>query len=238
MELKYENFKAFFFDLGGTILDATKDKRAHFEILSEIILRYGIPITAEEALNSHYEYLAEEINKETFINTWDALERALHKLFSEYTPGISLDFPWIKDLYFKYHDKYVDVAEGAIEVLNKIKSKNLYLGIISDIDNDYMEFQLEKLKIKDMFDSITTSEEVRAYKPNPQIFEKALSKAKIEGKDAIYIGDNYWRDIIGAKKVGMTAVLIGDPPMEQFATKGIEPDIVIDKLKELLNIIK
>ncbi len=237
MSIKLDNYDAIFFDLGGTLIDADKDRRAHLEILQEIILRYGIPISAEEALDAHYEYLVEEINKENFITTWDALKRSLYKLFSEYVPNIKLDFGWIKEIYFKYHEKFVDLYPGVVDLIKFLKEKGKHVGIISDIDNDYMNFQLNIFGIKDLFDSITTSEEVRAYKPNPEIFQKALNKAGVSGEKAIYIGDNYWKDIIGAKKFNMTTVLVGTPPDEKFIVNGIRPDYVIPTTSEFKNII-
>ncbi len=238
MSIVFDNYKAVFFDLGGTLIDADKDRRAHLEILEEIIIRYNIPISAEKALDLHYEYLVEETNKENFITIWDALKRSLYKMFCEYVPGIKLDFDWIREIYFKYHEKYVELYPGVIDLLKYIKEKGKHIGIISDIDNDYMEFQLNAFGIKDLFDSITTSQEVRAYKPNPEIFQKALNKAKIEGKEAIYIGDNYWRDIIGAKKFDMTTVLVGTPPDDKFIINNIKPDYVISKISEFRNLIK
>ncbi len=237
MSIKLDNYKAIFFDLGGTLIDADKDRRAHLEILEEIILRYGIPVSAEEALDAHYEYLVEETNKETFITAWDALKRSLYKLFSEYVPDIKLDFGWIKEIYFKYHEKFVELYPGAVELIKFLKEKGKHVGIISDIDNDYMEFQLKLFGIIDLFDSITTSEEVRAYKPNPEIFQKALDKAGIQGNQAIYIGDNYWKDIIGAKKFNMTTVLIGTPPDEKFIVDNIKPDYIIPAISEFKNLL-
>ncbi len=237
MSIRLKNYRAIFFDLGGTLIDADKDKRAHLKILEQIILRYGIPVSAEEALDAHYEYLVEEINKEAFITTWDALKRSLYKLFSEYSPGIQLDFGWIKEIYFEYHKKFVELYPGTIELLKFLKDKNKHIGIISDIDNDYMEFQLKIFGIFELFDSITTSEEVRAYKPNPEIFKKALEKAGVSGDSAIHVGDNYWRDIIGAKKFNMTTVLIGIPPDEDFIVDGIRPDYIIPKISDFKNLI-
>jgi len=237
MMLSLDNYKGVFFDLGGTLIDAEKDRHAHLEILQEIILRYGIPISAEKALDAHYEYLVEETHKENFITIWDALKRSLHKLFSEYSPGINLDFSWIKKIYFKYHEKFVDLYPGVIDLLKFIKEKKKHLGVISDIDNDYMEFQLKLFGIIDMFDSITTSEEVRAYKPNPEIFQKALEKAKISGSEAIHVGDNYWRDIIGAKKFEITTILVGQPPEEKFIIDNIRPDYVVKNISEVKSLL-
>ncbi|MBN2463475.1 MAG: HAD hydrolase-like protein, partial [Dehalococcoidia bacterium] len=45
-------------------------------------------------------------------------------------------------------------------------------------------------------------------KPNPEIFQAALKKAKVKPEEVIYTGDQYDLDIVGARGVGMKALLI------------------------------
>ncbi|NIP41626.1 MAG: HAD hydrolase-like protein, partial [Aliifodinibius sp.] len=40
------------------------------------------------------------------------------------------------------------------------------------------------------------------------IFEAALQRAGSEANQTIYIGDNYYADIVGAQKVGIVPILI------------------------------
>jgi FMN phosphatase YigB (HAD superfamily) len=47
-------------------------------------------------------------------------------------------------------------------------------------------------------------------KPDPRIFRIALERAQVEPDDAVYVGDLYSVDVIGARAVGMDAVLL-DP---------------------------
>ncbi len=48
-------------------------------------------------------------------------------------------------------------------------------------------------------------------KPDPRIFEAALSELSVAPAEAIYVGDSYKADMVGAKNVGMwTAWMVGD----------------------------
>ena len=50
-------------------------------------------------------------------------------------------------------------------------------------------------------------------KPDSGIFRAALSQLDISANEAIYVGDTYLDDMVGAKSVGMwTAWLVGDQP--------------------------
>ena len=48
-----------------------------------------------------------------------------------------------------------------------------------------------------------TSEEAGVEKPNPKIFLDCLHKLQIKPQEALYIGDSFERDIIGAHAAGL-----------------------------------
>ena len=52
------------------------------------------------------------------------------------------------------------------------------------------------------------AQEVGADKPEPPIFLAALERARVNAQEAIYVGDQYQRDVVGARGVGITPVLI------------------------------
>ncbi|MBE6122148.1 MAG: HAD family hydrolase [Erysipelotrichaceae bacterium] len=49
---------------------------------------------------------------------------------------------------------------------------------------------------------------VRSYKPNKEIFEKALEVAGVDAADAVYIGDSPVSDVEGARNAGITPILL------------------------------
>jgi putative hydrolase of the HAD superfamily len=46
------------------------------------------------------------------------------------------------------------------------------------------------------------------WKPRPEIFLAALERAQTQADQAIYIGDNYYADIVGAREAGIDAILV------------------------------
>ena len=55
---------------------------------------------------------------------------------------------------------------------------------------------------------VVFSSEVGCDKPDPDIFLAALKKAQVKPEEAVYVGDQYDLDVVGARGVGMKAVLI------------------------------
>ncbi len=55
---------------------------------------------------------------------------------------------------------------------------------------------------------VVTSQEAGVNKPNREIFQEALRQAGIQAPEAIYVGDQYRIDVVGANEAGMKGVLL------------------------------
>ena len=81
------------------------------------------------------------------------------------------------------------------------------LGILSNFDSR-LYLVLQGLGLKEYFTSVTISTQVRAAKPDPEIFKIALNKHKCSPEDAWHIGDSMIDDYQGAKAAGMRGIWI------------------------------
>lgn len=99
------------------------------------------------------------------------------------------------------------VYDDTLPTLKELKRRNLIIGLVSNVAQD-MEPTYTQLGLQPYLDFKVTSAEVGYDKPRPEIFQAALSKAQVEPEQAIFVGDQYELDIVGARGVGMKAVLI------------------------------
>jgi putative hydrolase of the HAD superfamily len=81
------------------------------------------------------------------------------------------------------------------------------LGVVSNFDSRIYSV-LQSLGLRDFFTSITISTEVRAAKPDPQIFTVALGKHDSQPEAAWHIGDSVTDDYQGAKAAGLRGIWI------------------------------
>jgi HAD superfamily hydrolase (TIGR01549 family) len=81
------------------------------------------------------------------------------------------------------------------------------IGVISNADGK-IEQVLTLCGIGDCFLHITDSGIVGHEKPHPAIFAAALEKMQVPAERALYVGDVYSVDYVGATKVGMQAILM------------------------------
>lgn len=97
--------------------------------------------------------------------------------------------------------------DDAVPTLELLKKRGLILGLISNVAQD-MESTYTKLGLQPYLNFKVTSAEVGHDKPRPEIFLAALKKAAVKPEEAIYVGDQYQIDIVGARGVGIKALLI------------------------------
>jgi len=99
------------------------------------------------------------------------------------------------------------VYSDSLPALKTLKKRGLILGLISNVAQD-MESTYTQLGLQPYLNFKVTSAEVGHDKPRPEIFLAALEKAAVMSKEAIYVGDQYQIDVVGARGVGIKALLI------------------------------
>jgi HAD superfamily hydrolase (TIGR01549 family) len=91
--------------------------------------------------------------------------------------------------------------------LKALKEKKLTLGLLTNLQSE-VDSMCSELGIADYLDFTVTSGEVGADKPQPPIFLKALEKAKAKASETIHVGDQYQNDVLGARGVGISPILL------------------------------
>jgi putative hydrolase of the HAD superfamily len=95
---------------------------------------------------------------------------------------------------------------GTKDVLASTKEK-YRLAVISNSDG-HMAERLETVGLGEFFERVIDSGNVGHEKPAPQIFQAALAAMSVAAERAVYVGDIYSIDYLGAHNVGMHSVLM------------------------------
>lgn len=95
------------------------------------------------------------------------------------------------------------------ETLKALKEGGFTLGVVSNRTHSFAE-QLETLGLLPYFDCLVAAGVVNAWKPGAQIFQHALRELGVQAGETVYVGDNYFADVIGAQNAGLRPVLL-DP---------------------------
>ncbi|GLX71536.1 HAD family hydrolase [Paenibacillus glycanilyticus] len=123
--------------------------------------------------------------------------------------------------------RYAVGYPGLIEMLEELKASSFQLGMITNGRVFYQRNKIQSLGIENFFDEIIISEAVGLRKPDPAIFQLALTKLGVAASQSVFVGDNLKADIIPAKELGMATI------WKQKNTSNEAADIVCDDLRDM-----
>jgi len=123
---------------------------------------------------------------------------------------------------------YDDVAPG----LTALRDRGTRLVVVSNWDVS-LHLVLEGVGLAPLLDGILTSAEAGARKPEPAIFELALTMAAARAADALHVGDSAEEDVAGALGAGIEPVLV----RRDRAGSAVEGVRTISSLAELMDIV-
>jgi HAD superfamily hydrolase (TIGR01549 family) len=112
-----------------------------------------------------------------------------------------------KPLYLALIEE-VEAFEGARELLGELKRRGHVVVLASSAKQNELDHYLDLLDARDLADAWTSSADVEATKPSPDLVHAALDKAGTT--EAVMVGDTSW-DCEAARQagVGTIAVLTG-----------------------------
>lgn len=91
-----------------------------------------------------------------------------------------------------------------VEVLSTLQAQGYRLGIISNWSWNLRD-RVAQVGLTDFFEIIWASAYAGCNKPHARIFHQALEQMSLAPERALYIGDSYKHDVVGARNVGMDA---------------------------------
>ena len=187
-----KNIKACIFDLDGTLVDSMW---MWPEIDKEYLGRFGI---------EYDDNLKNEIDGISFHET---------AVYFKNKFGISDSIEKIcKDWEDMAYDKYkyeVKEKRGCQKFLEQLKSKGIKMGIATSNNRSMVDVVLESLGMKNFFEVITTSDEVKKGKPAPDVYLTTAKLLNVEPKHCLVFEDVV-AGIIAGKSAGMKVCAVED----------------------------
>lgn len=225
------DYDAVFWDIGGVILDLESVQRAHERFVDELVERYGttgVDDPATDPLDTWRSVVGDHF-RERDGNEFRAARAAYDRANAEVVGQEVPREEW-RELFDPILSEAIRPNPTAVATIERLAASDLHVGVVSDVDTDEGHRILETFGVRDEFDAITTSEAVGRTKPDPAMFETALSAADVDPERALMIGDRYDHDVAGAKSLGLDTVAYG-------ADDGPDVDYAVDELREVLDIV-
>lgn len=201
--------------------------RAVFFDAGNTLLRMNYPVIAEHLAGRGRRVSVEQVE--------EAELRARVRLDPHLAPGASTESKTIAGRYLRFLLEYLGITDEAeIEgiarwwrgynlpvglwnqvdpeapgALRRVKAAGLVAGVISN-SNGSVRSILEETGLAEHLDFIIDSAVVGVEKPDPRIFRLGLRESAVTSEEAVYVGDLYSVDVLGARAAGLDGVLL-DP---------------------------
>lgn len=219
-------YKAVLFDAGNTLLFLD-----YARLAPAVARATGVPLTAASlAAQARPAALALERADAT---DRERASRYLESLFR--LAGVpESQIPVVRETLLTLHrEKHLwgGVLPGTVETLERLRAAGCRLGVISNSDGRAEE-GLEAAGLRRFFEVVIDSQLVGIEKPDPRIFEAALRRMALAPTDAIYVGDIYEVDVVGARRAGMDVVLLD--PLGNHAGRDVQVVTRIDEIADLV----
>jgi putative hydrolase of the HAD superfamily len=230
--------KGIFFDLYGTLIDILTDEVDPwvYSTLSRYLSYRDIKIAPKELKKIYFEDVQSQLKQsnEAYpeVDVYKIFSSMMHRYGSKtYSKSEVVD---TAVLFRSLTMRRFEVFQGVYEVLASLLEK-YELALISDAQWVFTEPEMTMLGLTKSFKFRILSSRFGFKKPDVRLFDMAMKKLAIKPEESVYIGDNPQKDLVGAKKAGMTFILFRS---EYKPDNDFQPDKHFNDYSELLKILE
>ena len=232
-----KKFKALLFDINGTVSDiyTCDDDEKVFRTTANFLGYHGVEIGSnilrEKYMTLNHEQRrksGEEFPEFDVVKIFPDIIREFAAADMENEEIIAVNASLIYRAASLLH---LEPYPGVKEILGALK-KNYRLGAISDGQSVWGRAELRMAGLEDFFESMVISGDSGFRKPDPRIFFTALDNMGLRSDEVIYIGNDMFRDIYGASRIGIKTVFFKSNQGEH-GFSGKEPDYIVYRFDEI-----
>lgn len=176
---------------------------------------HGIEVSDEEVNTEFYKTFGrlqtcKQTNEGEESEFW---RQVVTQTFRPFAGNINLD-PLFEELWNLFaKGECWKLAEKAESTLTTLRERGYVLAVLSNNDAR-LRSVLADLKIDQAFDHLFISSEMGCEKPELEIFRKVEQAMDRKSNEILHLGDSHSRDFLGARKAGWSALLYGEPKLE------------------------
>lgn len=237
-----KRFQAILFDFNGTLIDIWTDENREeiYRTIANLLCSCGIPVSPEEFRTLFYDLMKEQRKSRNAEHPEFDVVEIFRTILKErgtaqtrsFREEILEQLPQFLSLTFRA-SSMLRLAEypGVHDVLDQLQKKYT-LAAVSDGQKIWAETELQRLDLTKYFPTRIISSDFGIRKPSPELFQFALQKIGCRPQDAIYVGNDMYRDVPTPKQLGMKTVYFKSNQGDQ-RYHGSDPDYIIYRFEEL-----
>jgi len=218
--MKIENIKVCAFDAYGTCFDINSAAKSLANKIGKDWLAFS---STWRTVQLEYTWLRSLMKR--YVDFWKVTEDSLEYAMESH--GIDKNFKnELLNLYKKLNP-YPELKD----CLKSLKSKKLKICILSNGSTDLLKQLISNAGVQELFDDLISVEDVKIFKPDPQVYELVTKKYKCKPEEVCFMSSNTW-DIVGGGLFGYQTVWV-DRFNKKFDKLDYKPNMQIKDLSEL-----
>ncbi len=233
------------FDINGTLIDIQTEEGNEeiYRAISHFLTYQGIYLHRWEVKDAYYKIMDKQrISGVEEYPEFDTVE-VWREIMSQYSGSTLLSSDKLKQIPRFLAEVYRGISRLRLQLYPDVKAvldellSRFRLTAVSDAQSVWAMPEMRAVGIESYFNPVIISGDFGFRKPDKRLFEAALLGLSLEAKDVIFVGNDMYRDIFGARRLGMKTVFFSSNQGRK-EMDGVKPDYVIYQFAELRNAIR
>ena len=235
------------FDVNGTLIHIETDENNEqiYRSLSHLLKYYGLRTSRGDVRDGYYQILKEQRRRggEQYpefdaVAVWRefVLDRAARAGVTVPKNKMAVLPHFLAELYRGISLNCLELYPGVREVLEALRPR-YHLAALTDAQSAWAVPEMRMAGIDAYFYPIVVSGDLGYRKPDPRIFALALKRMHLYPDNVVFVGNDMYRDVYGARQAGLHTVFFASGQGQQ-AMDGVEAHYNIYNFGELPNAIR
>jgi putative hydrolase of the HAD superfamily len=224
------------FDLYGTLIDIDTDEGMEelYRAVAHYFTYLGVYMRRWDLRDLYYEVMKKQraISGELYaeINVVGIWKEIMHRKGIKHPDEDKIAL-FLAQMYRGVSRKRIQLYNDVWKVLEQLK-KRFPIALVSDAQACFSIAEMKVMGIHDFFDFIVISGDYGYRKPDPRLFLTALDGLGLRPEETIYVGNDMFRDMFGAKQLGIKTIFFQSNQGEQ-SYKNVSPDYIVRQFSEV-----
>jgi putative hydrolase of the HAD superfamily len=239
--------KGIIFDVNGTLVDINTDEGNEqiYRSISHFLKYHGIYANRNEVREAYFRILKEQRRQggEQYPE-FDVVAVWREYLQTEAARrNVAIPKNKLAILPLFLAEMYRGISMNRLEPYPEVRPvlddlrRRYRLAAVTDAQSAWALPELRQVGLADYFFPVVVSGDLGYRKPDPRIFDQALRRMHLAPEETVFVGNDMYRDIHGARQAGLRTVFFATGQGQQYMD-GVQAHYNIYRFGELPNALR
>lgn len=246
MDSYARDIHAIAFDVNGTLIEIITEDDAEqiFRAVGHFLTYQGINLRRHQVQDLYFQYMKQQRKASAESHPEYDAPAIWRRIIDEHMTDFTRSLPHEKLAQMPLF--LAEMSRGVsrhrlrlyphVRAVLRVLREHFPLAVVTDAQSAYARGELHQVGLTEYFDPIVVSGDHGYRKPDPRLFQRALHTLGTAPQHTLYVGDNQYRDIHGARQAGMKTVLF-DSDRGKGSHRDCDADFTIDDHRQLLELL-